>query len=150
VEALVRCLRRRVRGADVVLRPRGGDFGTPPPPLFENGSSAGIPTRDGFYLYRPPYESLIRSPPRALVILDHGKEVARFRLANPYRQMPLIGGVTHRPGGADVARARRVIVARTAVGPAAIMVAPSNLAPATLLVAPDPPGRVRRRLRAER
>jgi hypothetical protein len=98
---------------------------------FADGGSLEIPAKDGFYLYRVPDRRLVRSAPRALVLRDRGTEVARFRLPNFYGGERLLVGSTRRPGGADVSRARRLLVVRTKVGPAALVVAPSKLAPAT-------------------
>jgi hypothetical protein len=98
--------------------------------LFTEGKSLGIPVNSGFYLYRVPEQRLLRAPPRALVLREGGREVARLSIPDFYADQPLIGS-SHRPGGADVDRARRLLVARTRVGPAALMVAPSKLAPAT-------------------
>lgn len=101
--------------------------------LFADGHSLPITTRDGFYVYRVPDRDLIRSKPKALVLSDAHGEIARQRILNPYASdLPyLITGSLRRPGGADLARARRLLVRPTAVGVAAVFVAPSTLKPAS-------------------
>jgi hypothetical protein len=96
---------------------------------FQNGTSLPIPTKDGFYLYRVPDQTLVRAPPHALLLSQGHKEIARDPLFELYgREGLLTRG--KRPAGAIVGRSRPVVVQRTSQGPAAIFVAPSKFRPA--------------------
>ena len=98
---------------------------------FADGSSVHVPTTDGFYLYRVAERRLIKSEPRALLLREHGRVIGRLRLSSLYGGPLVAGSTSHRPAGADAARARRVLAATTRAGRAAIFTAPSKLAPAT-------------------
>jgi len=97
---------------------------------FEDGSSLRVPTNDGFYLYRVPDERLMRSAPSALVLRGHGRELARLPLGPRNRFDPPVAVGSGLPGGADEARARRLLSVPTKAGPVALMTSPSRLAPA--------------------
>jgi hypothetical protein len=98
---------------------------------FADGSSVRVPTRDGFYLYRVHERRLIRAEPRALVLRERGRAIGRFRLSTLYGGPLAVGSSLHRPGGVDLARARRVLSVRTRAGRVALFTAPSRLTSAT-------------------
>lgn len=95
-----------------------------------DGRSLSVPTRNGFFLFRVPDRVLAHTGPIALRALDaQGRVVAHERLFSPFPEPMVFGGITHPPGGAAVARERRLVVRPTPVGLASIVTAPSSLAP---------------------
>ncbi len=82
---------------------------------FRNGKSLPIPTKNGFYLYRVPDQTLVRAPPHALLLSQGPKEIAREPLFELYDGQSLLTP-GRRPAGAIVGRRRPVVVQRTSQG----------------------------------
>jgi hypothetical protein len=98
---------------------------------LSDGRSLAVVMRNGFFLFLVPDRVLAHAVPRALVAYDAGgRSVARAAIQFLPPALGSFGGITRPPGGANLRQKRELVARPTAVGRAAIWVAPDKVSPA--------------------